>query len=111
MKLSAYFGYQQARLRSSADHNILEAVVHQGMLRVQNRDLRLGRVRKSRVPKIADNADKAYVGRIRNIFTGGDLQKWRRSNMDLPAHGIFYWKIAALELLTDECHGPGTGAV
>jgi hypothetical protein len=43
------------------------------MLRVQNGDLRLGRVRKSSVPKIADNANDGDVCGVRYIRAGGDL--------------------------------------
>jgi hypothetical protein len=81
------------------------------MLRVQNGDLRLGRKGKASVPEVAGYSNDSNVRRVRYIRTGGDLQEWRRSNVNLPADGILPWEKAPLELLADECHRRTRGAV
>ena len=62
------------RLRSRANHNILEPAIHQGVLGIQHGNLWLRGEGQTSIFEIANNANDCDIHVVRYILFGSDLQ-------------------------------------
>src|SRR5271155_5454251 len=99
------------RLRSRANHNILEPAIYQGVLGIQHGNLWMRREGQTSIFEIADNANDCHVHVVRYILFSSDLQRWRRPDVNLPADGIFCREKAPVEFLANQCHRRARGGV
>src|SRR5262249_5052039 len=111
MKLAANLRRQHVWLAGRANDDVLESVVHQRMLRIQNRNLRIGAVRQAGVPEISGNADDSDVRGVADVRSARDLQERGRPDMNPAADSIFVWEVAVAEFLADERDRRACGVV
>src|SRR5439155_20109370 len=100
---ACYFARHCSQLSSRPDDDVFEPKVHDRVLRVQADDLWLRSKDQSAISKVADDADDCDVRVVPGICCSGlDLQRFRRSNMNLAPNRILVREITPAEFLIDQ---------